>query len=314
MATTKSGVLINEYKPVSRGDYGIRVARNGFDANTAGDSNLLFNSNWPIIQIVKVISEENKVKIIDETEDIPASWILVNEQKSGIFIWDCAVDEKWLYLPKYTYMYRDPDTYEIHWCDKQYKIYHGLGYVPIFFHSEYVSDKPGYYLMTNIDMRKDADYPYTSKASYYDGATKNYGIRSKSHTRKSMPQPGETRGCGVSTLIQSKLIMAIKTEKSKTSSDDPQNPAPNAAWGVPKDNNDLKTTKLTDYEPFAYFSRDGIVPFEERPAGNFPQTDPDGCYRIISQDGSAVLAGSHASLVVVRSPMVAPDVEEITIS
>lgn len=314
MATTKSGVLINDYKPVSRGDYGIRVARNGFDANTAGDSNLLFNSNWPIIQIVKVISEDNKVKIIDETEGIPSSWILTRVEKTGVFIWDCAVDEKWLYLPRYTYWYTDPQTFEMHFCDKQYKIYHGLGYAPMFFHSEYVSDKSGYYLMTNIDIRKDADYPYTSKASYYDGATKNYGIKSKSHTRKQMPQPGETRGCGINTLIQSKLIMAVKTEKSKTHSDDPNNPAPNASWGVPKDDNDAKTTKLTDYEPFAYFSGDGIVPFEEASAGIFPPSDPDGRFQIVGLGGSAYAVGSKASMVVIRSPMVAPDVQEITIS
>lgn len=313
MATTKSGVLINEYKPVSRGDYGIRVARNGFDANTAGDSNLLFNSNWPIIQIVKVISEDNKVKIIDETENIPASWVLRSESNtSGQFIWDCAVDEKWLYLPRYGYYYEDTNTGQYHWCEKQYKIYHGLGYVPMFFRSDCVSDKPGYYLMTNIDIRKDADYPYTSKPSYYDGATKNYGIKSKSHTRKQMPQPGETRGCGISTLVQSKLVMAVKTEKSKTTSDDPHNPAPNAAWGVPQDSNS-ETTKLTDYEAFAYIAKQDGQPFVERQAGPYPLGDPDGCYRIISQDSSAILPGSRASVVVLRSPMVAPDVEEIRI-
>lgn len=313
MAKTKSGVLINEYRPVSRADYGVRVAKNGFDANTAADSELLFNSNWPIIQIVKVISEADKVKIIDETENIPSSWILVNEQKSGTFIWDCAVDDKWLYLPKYTYMYRDPDTYELHWCDKQYKIYHGLGYVPMFFHSEYVSGKPGYYIMTNIDIRKDADYPYTNQPSNYDGGTSDYGIKSKSFARKDMPSSNATRGCGINTAIQSKMVMAVKTDLTKTSSDDPHNPAPNAAWGVPQDDNS-KTTKLADYEPFAFFSLDGIEPFVEAAAGEFPRNDPNGCYRIISQGGEALVPGSKASVVVLRSPMVAPDVEEFTIS
>ena len=59
MAKTKSGVYYNDPRPVNRGDYGVRVARNGYDASTCADSDLLFNSGWRIIQIVKVISEEN---------------------------------------------------------------------------------------------------------------------------------------------------------------------------------------------------------------------------------------------------------------
>lgn len=314
MAKTKSGVPINEYRPVSRADYGVRVAKNGFDANTAADSELLFNSNWPIIQIVKVISEADKVKIIDETENIPESWELVSTMcNSGYFIWTCGIDEKWLYLPSYTYTYVDRNTGQYHWADKQYKIYHGLGYAPMFFHSEYVSDKPGYYLMTNIDIRKDADYPYTTQPSNYDGGTSDYGIKSKSFARKDMPSGNATRGCGINTAIQSKMVMAVKTDLTKTSSDDPYKPAPNAAWGVPQDDNS-KTTKLTDYEPFAYWSLDGTGPLLERAAGDFPQNDPNGCYRIVGQSGEAVIPGSHASLIILRSPMVAPDVEEIIIS
>lgn len=318
MAETKTGLIYNDYKPVSRGNYGVRVARNGFDAQNAGDSNLLFNSGWRIIQIVKVISEQNKVKHIDESGQVQPSWTYINETADGVYIWDCAVDEKWLYLPGVTKQYYNPNTSSIEYIRVQYKIYHGLGYVPLFFKSQYVSDTPGYYLMTNVDIRQDADYPYTSKASYYDGNTKDYGIKSKSYTRSKMPSPGETRGCGINTSIQSKLVMAVKTEKSTAgkSAGGGQLDAPNVAWAVPLDNNSQTTTNITDYEPFGFYG--GSVgntsgAFLEYPVGQVPTNQVDGSrYQFIDQWGAA-FEDTKAAMVILRSPMVAPDIEEFTI-
>ena len=319
MAKTSIGLPYNDYKPVKRGDYGVRVARNGFDAETSGDSNLLFNSGWRIIQIVKVISEANKRIHVDETGQIPSSYIYIREQTDGVFDWNCAVDEQWLYLPATIYEYMDTVNYESHFYTKQYKIYHGLGYVPLFFKSKYVSDKPGYYLMTNVDIRQDADYPYTSKASYYDGNTTNYGIKSKSYTRKKMPQPGETRGCGINTAIQSKLVMAVKTEKSMTSDlyEGQSGSNPTCAWAVPRDNNTQVNTDITDYEPFGFYggsTSNNSGAFMEYPVGQVPVNVVNGSrYQFIDQWGAA-FQRSKMSMVILRSPMVAPDLEEITIS
>lgn len=310
MAKSKSGILINEYRPVSRADYGVRVAKNGFDANAAADSELLFNSNWPIMQIVKVISESDKIIEIDETRNVPSSWTFIKIEIESTFIWSCYVDEKWVYLPIENHWYLNTNTYEIEILHKQYKVYHGLGYVPMFFHSEYISDKPGYFVLTNIDLRKDVDYPYTTQPSNYDGGTSDYGIKSKSFAREDMPASNATRGCGINTAIQAKMVMAVKTEVTKTASISGQEAAV-VSWSVPQDNNSL-TTDLFDYEPFVYISYDGVTPMKEAAAGNFPRDDRYGSYRIIGQ--SAFAPESKASLVILRSPMVAPDVEEFTIS
>lgn len=316
MSKTASGLPYNDYKPVERGNYGVRVARNGFDAETSGDSNLLFNSGWRIIQIVNVISEDNKVVAIDETQNIPSGWVYVDEQNEGLGDWNCAVDEKWLYLPGITYTYMDTADSKYHLLRKQYKIYHGLGYVPLFFKSKYVSDRPGYYLLTNVDIREDADYPYTSKASYYDGNTKNYGIKSISRTRKRMPEAGETRGCGLNTSIQSKLVMAVKTEKSMTSDLLNEQPGtnPTCAWAVPRDNNSQTVTNITDYEPFGFYagSGSGSGKFMEYPTGQVGGTVA-GRYQFIDQAGAA-FERTKMSMVILRTPMVAPDLEEFTIS
>lgn len=313
MSKTKLGQPYNDYKPVARGDYGIRVARNGFDAVTSGDSNLLFNSGWRIIQIVKVISEANKIIHIDETQNIPSGQVPTGRTTVwGVWNWNCGVDEQWLYLPKIAYEYRD-SNYRLYFYHKQYKIYHGLGYIPLFFKSEFCADQPGYYLMTNLDIRQDADYPYTAKPSYYDGNTKDYGIKSKSRTRAYMPQSGETRGCGINTSIQSKLVMAVKTEKSRTSDKFANNdPAPCPSWAVPQDSN-AQTTKLYDYESFGFYSEDGKI-FIEYPTGPYEMVKPGGgdVYTLVGQAGVA-LQNVKSALAILRSPMVAPGIEEFTI-
>lgn len=307
MSKTKSGTAYNDYKPVSRGDYGIRVARKGYDASICADSDLLFNSGWPIIQIVKVISEENKKIYIDETQDIPSTYIPTGVVRiDGIDNWNCGVDEKWFYLPKELTDYYDSATGRLVSLAKQYRIYHGLGYIPLFFKSEFCADVPGYYLMTNIDIRKDVDYPYTSAPSKYYGGTSDYGIKSKSYTRNQMPSPGETRGCGINTSIQSKLVMAIKTEKSKTkdkttSSGGGEEEALCPSWAIP-DNSNAQITKLSDYEAFGFYSADGKI-FQECPV-------------LIAKDIYAfvdVMPGDKSSMVILRSPIVAPDYEELTI-
>lgn len=321
MAKTKSGIYYNDPKPVNRGDYGIRVARNGYDASTCADSDLLFNSGWRIIQIVKVISDKNKRIHIDETQNIPSSYIFIRETVAGIGNWNCAVDEQWFYLPATVYEYIDPVNYNSHFYTKQYKIYHGLGYCPLFFKSEFCADVPGYYLLTNINIRQDVDYPYTSAPSQYYGGTSDYGIKSKSYHRSEMPEPGETRGCGINTSIQSKMVMAVKTEISKAPdyvSGGTTHKVPCPSWCVPSSSN-AQTTKLKDYEAFGFFAYNPInfTDTKNRPLMEYPigwsATGSNGeRYTLIDQTGAAI-TDAKKSLVILRSPMVAPDIEEITI-
>lgn len=324
MSKTKGGTAYNDYRPIGRSDYGVRVARKGYDASTCADSDLLFNSGWRIIQIVKVISEENKRIHIDETRDLPSTCIKRAERIDGVYDWNCAVDEKWFYLPLVRYEYEDTATGRWYFPKKRYKIYHGLGYIPLFFKSKYCADVPGYYLLTNIDIRQDVDYPYTDAPSYYYGNTSDYGIKSKSYTRKKIPGQGETRGCGINTSIQSKMVMAIKTEKSKTKD---KSTGPGGieyetncpSWAIPPDSN-AQTTSLKDYEAFGFFKYDYDNFFE--PAENAPLMEypvgwsgygGDGdTYTLVDQSGAATV-DTKKSLVILRSPMVAPDIEEFTI-
>lgn len=311
MALSKAGYPINEYKSVGRSDYGVRVARKGFDASTGTDSNLLFNSSWPIIQIVKVISEENKRIYKDETQDVPDTYIYQYSSDGNEY----SVDAQYFYLPAKTYFYIDPDTYIQHGYKKQYRIYHGLGYIPMFYCSKYISDLDGYYLLTNVDIRKDVDYPYTTKPSSYYGMAKNYGIKSKSMTRKSLPRYG-TRGCGFNTNIQSKMIMAIKTEQSesKETSGGGLQQVP-AAWAVPKSSeNEQVLSDIKDFEAIGFYANDDTDgKFAQTTVVVQPLSDIENGRYIVGGQGSFSPNNLKESLIIIRTPMVAPDYEEIVL-
>ena len=50
----------NKYNPKERSNYGVRVARPGFDASTCAQNQLLFNSGWAIMQIAEVVDFRNQ--------------------------------------------------------------------------------------------------------------------------------------------------------------------------------------------------------------------------------------------------------------
>lgn len=311
MGLSKAGYPVNEFRQVGRGDYGVRVARKGFDATTGTDSNLLFNSNWPIIQFVKVISEENKRLYKDETQDVPAGYIYQRTETDKY----CAVDEQYLYLPADIAYYFDPNTYTQHLYRKQYRIYHGMGYVPLFYRSEYISDVAGYYLITNIDIRKDVDYPYNAKPSSYDGMAKDYGVKSTSRTRSQMPRYG-VRGCGFNTNIQSKLIMAVKTEatKSKETGSSGLQVVP-VAWAVPKSSeNEQVLSNLYDFEALVFYANDNTDgKFTEASVMVQPLTDIENGRYILGGQAAPDPTNLKESLIIIRTPMVMPDYEEIVL-
>lgn len=324
MAITASGLYYNDPKPVTRGDYGVRVARKGFDATSAGDTNLLFNSGWRVIQIVKVVSEADKIIAVDESNQIQDEWFLESEDTYGMRDYNIAVDEKWVYLPMHESDYRDLDTGELHVIHQQYKIYHGLGYVPMFFKSKDVAGVDGYYLLTNIDIRQDVDYPYTSKPSYYYGNTSDYGIKSKASNRKNFPTAGDISACGINTQIQSKLVMAVKTELTtsadKETSGSSEERRTICAWAMPQDENTQSGSNLLDYECFAFYGGnvDNVegqfveAPVNYLPFGATSEELKSGIYTFAG-NGDQYTYYSPQSLVIIRQPMVAPDVEEITI-
>lgn len=216
----------NETNLKKKGDYGVRVAKWGYDASVCSDGQLLFNSNWPIIQIAKMQKIDGEPKLIGSTGyptiSAETPYELQEEYDRAI----AGVDRRYVYtkahIRRYSYYGEfDPEHYYIPYYEwYQFDLYgftHGLGYTPMFFSEQ---DFNGYdpthnrVVLTNIDIATDIDYPYVSKPSIGKAYSSDYGIKSKAYYSGKFPRTGSMAGVGLSTAIQGKQIMAVKTEKT----------------------------------------------------------------------------------------------------
>ena len=236
--------LTNKPNYKQRGDYGVRVARPGFDAGNCAQNQLLFNSNWAIIQIVAVIDMRDELakysytlrtvtttydsstgeRTYDATEEVvsapPAGYISEYEDSSYDERRSVAVNRKYVQrtpnLPSTSYYYQDQTstvgtvtTTISRTCTKKASIpkkRHNLGYTPFFMASQWVSNISGYVLLFSLDIRRDIDYPYTEAALPLLSPTGDYGIKSDSIFGENVP--------GLCSNMFSKLVQAVKTEES----------------------------------------------------------------------------------------------------
>lgn len=333
-----NGWPANEPKYVKRGNYGVRVARSGFNAATCADSQLLFNSGWPILQVAKVVSNADKGRLGDSGNTPSGSqWRKTNEFSTDFMTNETQrpmVNGQYVITSMTTEIWLNNVTYEIARVNTFYGLYHGLGYPPFFFTGKDVghpeSDK---ILLFNLDVSRDVDYPYTSKPFSMFSDKVNYGIKSKAYYAKNMPRGSSTDGVGVSSNIVSKMVQAVKTEQTTRNTD---TEFLRIAWYPPQPSDDSSDV-IDDAYQFEYYSYiGGSQIFSGSPpvgieGGDFYQNrsrggQSIGMWPLSSRDefnlvgygvnyinSSNPTLGSidRVSLIVLRSPMVAPEVEEV---
>ena len=149
-----------------RDDYGVRVARPGYDATFCAQNQLVFNSGWPIVQIAEVIdlNKDYPIKSIWVKVNVDGTRDYVDEEPAGI-TYDGIIDERFVSVGRKNLYYILGGKYGFdgdgnYWSEYDYKVFsHNLGYVPMFYKSEDVSELSGYVLLTSVDLRKDVDYP-----------------------------------------------------------------------------------------------------------------------------------------------------------
>ena len=118
------------------------------------------------------------------------------------------------------------------------------------------------------------------------------------------------------------MVMAVKTEISQAKDyeeNGEKHKVPCPSWCVPSDSN-AQTTTVKDYEAFGFFAfnQGGSFydtknePLMEYPVGWSSIGGEGERYTLVDQSGASITEAKK-SLVIIRSPMVAPDVEEITI-
>lgn len=332
-----------------RADYGVRVARPGYDANECAQNQLVFNSNWPIIQIAEVINLNKDVETryvwLNETyseSGVTREW---RETEPAGITYTIGHEEKRIsvgknYVWSQNYFQGGNDSNNKYWQKISYKkIYHGLGYPPMFYRSEDISNVSGYLIITSVDLSVDIDYPYTEGATMFLGSLNDYGIAGSSKFGKRVP--------GLRSDMFSKLIQAVKTEKTSNApiyyGPNPEDISPEAGilyWSPLKKLVDWEGC-LEPYEAVGYYGFNN--PFGEADVMTIGGTElagfgTDGPYyrddqaiiRAVPYSGTssgsifgdgvaftnmgqATYGSKHASMVIIRSPMVSPEYEEIVV-
>ena len=192
--------MANKSTLISRRNYGMKIAMPGFDARTAGDNELLFNSSFPILQI-KVLASLGSNSA--DVRDLPNGGEYCGENNG------------------------------FHLC----RWYHGLGFVPFFIvldkqgsqnTTSYGVDDQFIYLQRQnirrndekvlvcpIDITRDIEYPYTAKPIQVDDYTRNqvgnYGFKSIEH---GAIEDNDFNNYGINVRLQSQMVLAIKTEET----------------------------------------------------------------------------------------------------
>lgn len=296
--------MANSSTLIGRRNYGMKIAMPGFDAQYAGDNQLLFNSSFPILQI-KVLSELYALS--------PTS---TEGNLGGEYIGTLGLSP-----------------------DRVYRWYHGLGYPPFFlilspsgglvFSDEFMVDDQYIYrkggwqsqpikngtrvLVCPIDLTHDIEYPYTAMPLERPMFNEiSYGFKS---VEFGDIVDDNFDNLGIDIRLQSQMVLATKTFQTSD---------------IPSGVDDFTTIAVDYMLPPGMTINDVVAYGFAKQRIDFSDPDSPMAYRTVGQSGQAVpsvfinypvdnniqLQSFHSqpgSLVVVRQPLVAADRQEVTI-
>lgn len=337
--------------PKERGDYGIRVARPGFDAEKCAENQLLFNSAWPILQIAGIIDLDDL--IADNThypvanyyissyptlrisKTMPAGYTKVSPGQY-MSTYNVSGDPKvWVSSKYLMYMLGSEsgrDSNGVYWNKVYYKKKsHGLNFTPMFLSSSRLGQKQAdisakehrKVVLFNIDlMGNNVDYSYPDVPLPFLQGTSDYGLKSTS----IIPNMD-----GLSTGYFSKLVQAVRVKKPPFDTVDDS-----LAWSPLTEKSSSADAKgcLLPFECYAYVGMN--MPSDQEEFISTEKLDDSAPYFrnefvqhiVDSQYASGTVDDAYAyninmqylkktdvqSMVVLRSPMVAPDREEVIVS
>ena len=338
----------------NRSDYGVRVARPGYDANNCAQNQLLFNSGWPILQIAEIIKLDNmqadeqlEYKVITTVMNTD-TWEVISTETVTSFPDEPPAG----YTSTNTYEY-DPYQYEGEFrliqVNKKYVRKPVAGTRTSYIYP-YESHTEGN-ILTTVD-KTCVKSPYAKKQhrlgftpffcmsediSDVSGYAVLFSVdisqdvdypyterplellrAGKDYGIKSSSKFG-SRVPGLCSNMFSKLIQAVKTEETSLVGGEDKR----AVWSPVENANEASGGELLPYEFYGFIGEtsspngiDGGV-YYRREYPFYISRFSGGTLN----DAWAVSSGSYQtiintknSLVVLRSPMVSPEYEERTLS
>ena len=290
---------MNKDNYIKRKDYGVKVARPFYDVRNCADNQLLFNSSWPIMQITGVYKE----LIVDSVGSIPSGATIVYTDTQNYDY--CATNKECVFTKVVQTVYvSDGNTGT---CKQYYGARHSLGYPPLAFPTSKFSTLNGYVLITNIDISTDVDYPYTDAPLEYFGGQIDYGIKTRAYYRSNMPHAGEILGYGINTRLSSKMVQAVKTQDTIPAGQQ------YIYWAPPKDDGGNVISGVDQFEYYGFGTEDGTDTYYPVFSLYLPTGVSASAAEYVGVFSPQYSANySQTSLVVLRSPMVAPNVVEVS--
>lgn len=173
----------NKTSLIEKGDYGIKIAVPGVDINSARDSDLIFSSAWPALQLTQVISSPPTSFFVgtqaeEHGLDFPPLVLSFPTASSGNSALQVAADSKYYYRG-YNF-----DTFYVF----------------------------------NIDLSKDIEYPYDNKTTVSRPYDTDYGIKIPK-TGYSVDDT-DLNNFILHSRCQSLLVLSVKTESTYNTEND----------------------------------------------------------------------------------------------
>lgn len=277
----------------SRQDYGIKIAKKGYDARTASDVNLLYCSSFPCLQWITTIDKNSPWQVLKDGA----------EQENGKTVYRYRA--RLLHNLGYPPMLIETDKpasftepYRGFWWNESW-IYQEVKVSDADYYREckdaIVKDRA---LLVAVDISHDVEYPYFDTPDTTDwGETYDYGLK---HILSDNPKETDPEKLGLNAMVQSQLVLAVKVATS--------------------DKKDISFYPLPgrmDYNQIAAYSfiqnsrglwHNSGVSYQD--AGGYRAYTLDGV-KGFNIDGQYVYPKS--SLVVVRQPMVASEVTRLVV-
>lgn len=155
-------------------DYGIKISKAGFDANTAADNDLLFNSSWPSVQILSVTNVTAGTASVSHDLNYPPLAMLFDTNMGNMR--GASVDKNKAYTDS--------------------RIFSG--------------GNAGILIVYTTDISVDIDYPYNTRPSVNVQYDTDYGI--KVPKLGESIDSTDLRDFILHSRCGSPLVLAVKTE------------------------------------------------------------------------------------------------------
>lgn len=274
-------------------DYGLKIAKKGFDVRTASDNQLLYNSGFPSLQIAGAVRWSNWE--ITQNGKAP-QW----NQRNG------SIADRWRFKAQARHGLGYPPMLIYIGSDNDWSV----GWVKLKWNSNYIyvdTDvakdldllKQSTILICPIDISYDIEYPYLDSPVEAEwGQSYDYGLK---HTLSGDIDTKLADDLGLNPTIQSSIAVAVKVANGNDGTSD------NLYSYTPP-------LPVSDLAVYPYYQgnddlwRMGAVSMQQGGLG----------YRVMTSNGidryviDAVLGNKKASLVIVRQPMVAPTKTRLT--